>query len=296
MNNRYPSLDRRAFLTGTTLVLVSRLQTSAPCANAPATTKFGVITDLHYADKPAAGTRHYRESLAKLSKARDRMKVANPDFMVELGDLIDAADSVETELRYLKRINHEFIQLADQRHYVLGNHCVDTLKKEEFLAEVQQKKSFYSFDSGGTHFVILDSCFRGDGTPYARKNFKWTDANVPSHELEWLRSDLSDNQRPTVVLAHQRLDTADNHGVRNAPAVRTILENAGNVIAVFQGHSHKNDHREIAGIHYCTMVAMVEGKGMDNNGFSVVQIQADSTIKIEGFVKQDSYAWEPPKP
>jgi len=293
MNNRNPTLGRRAFLTGTTLVLTSRLQTGASCADARATTRFGVITDLHYADKPAAGTRHYRETLDKLSKASDRMKLANPDFMIELGDLIDAADSVETELRYLKRINREFIQLADQRHYVLGNHCVDTLKKEEFLSEVQQEKSFYSFDSGGIHFVILDSCFRGDGTPYARKNFKWTDANVPSHELEWLRSDLSEHQRPTVVMAHQRLDTADSHGVRNAPAVRQILETAGNVIAVFQGHSHGNDHREIAGIHYCTMVAMVEGKGVDNNGFSVVEIQPDSTIKIEGFVKQTSYTWKP---
>ena len=292
MKNKHPLLGRRAFLAGTTLVLVCRSQNSAVCNDAPTNTSFGVITDLHYADKPTAGTRHYRETLDKLAQASDRMKVANPDFMVELGDLIDAADSVETEMRYLKRINREFVQLADQRHYVLGNHCVDTLKKEEFLAEVQQQKSFYSFDSGGTHFIILDSCFRSDGTPYSRKNFKWTDANVPAHELEWLRADLSKNQRPTVVLAHQRLDTADNHGVRNASAIRKILETSGNVTAVFQGHSHQNEHREIAGIHYCTMVAMVEGSGLKNNGFSLVHIQPNGTIRIEGFIKQNSYDWE----
>ena len=39
----------------------------------------------------------------------------------------------------------------------------------------------------GFHFVVLDSCFKSDGTPYGRRNFKWTDANVPESELRWLR-------------------------------------------------------------------------------------------------------------
>lgn len=286
-----PKSSRRAFLLGTTLVLAGGVRGNAFPVENQATTRFGMITDLHYADKAPSGSRHYRDTLAKLDKASDQIRQARPDFMVELGDLIDAADSVETELRYLKRINQEFCQLAAQRHYVLGNHCVDTLKKEEFLSEVEQKKSFYSFDSGNTHFIILDSCFRSDGTPYSRKNFKWTDANVPPHELEWLRSDLANNTLPTIVLAHQRLDTKDNHGVRNAADVREILENSGKVQAVFQGHSHKNDYKDLNGIHYCTMVAMVEGKGVKNNGFSLVQIKSDTSIVVEGFVKQNNYQW-----
>ena len=290
--NQHPPMNsRRAFLLGTTLILTNGAQGNASPMLSQTATRFGMITDLHYADKAPSGSRHYRDTLAKLEKASDKIRTANPDFMVELGDLIDAADSVETELRYLKRINQEFSQLSKQRHYVLGNHCVDTLKKEEFLSEVQQKKSFYSFDSGNTHFIILDSCFRSDGTPYSRKNFKWTDANVPPHELEWLRSDLAANKRPTIVLAHQRLDSKDNHGVRNATDVRRILENSGNVQAVFQGHSHKNDYKDLNGIHYCTMVAMVEGKGVNNNGFSLVQIKSDTSIVVEGFVKQNNYQW-----
>ncbi len=285
------SHNRRAFLLGTTLVLTNSVRGNAIPVGHQATTRFGMITDLHYADKAPSGTRHYRDTLAKLEKASDKIRKATPDFMVELGDLIDAADSVETELRYLKRINKEFSQLAKQRHYVLGNHCVDTLKKEEFLSEVQQQKSFYSFDSGNTHFIVLDSCYRSDGTPYSRKNFKWTDANVPPHELEWLRSDLANNKLPAIVFAHQRLDTNDNHGVRNAADVRDLLESSGKVQAVFQGHSHKNDYNDLNGIHYCTMVAMVEGKGLENNGFSLVQIKPDASIVIEGFVKQNNYQW-----
>ena len=53
----------------------------------------------------------------------------------------------------------------------------------------------------------------------------------------------------------------------------------------------KNDYKDINGIHYCTMVAMVEGKGTDNSGFSLVQVKPDSTIAVEGFVKQNAYQW-----
>ena len=54
--------------------------------------------------------------------------VQNTEFM----HLIDAADSVALEQRYLRTINKEFANICPKRHYVLGNHCVDTLKKEEF--------------------------------------------------------------------------------------------------------------------------------------------------------------------
>ena len=103
--------------------------------------RVGLVTDLHYADKPPAGTRHYRETPAKLAEAAAQLGKDKPAFIVELGDFIDAADSVDTELRYLKRINRDFSAICKNRHYVLGNHCVYTLTKREFLAGVEQKKS-----------------------------------------------------------------------------------------------------------------------------------------------------------
>ena len=94
------------------------------------------------------------------------------------------------------------------------------------------------------------------------------------------------------MFAHQRLDVSNHYGVKNAAAVRRVIEESGNVLAVFQGHSHKNDHKDIAGIHYCTMVAMVEGAGVERNGFSMLKIARDGTIAISGFRKQSSYDWQ----
>ncbi|MCC9602168.1 metallophosphoesterase [Stieleria sp. JC731] len=274
-------------LTASTCITPSLLASEA---NEPAL-QVGLVTDLHYADKPPAGSRHYRETLDKLSEAAEHFAKQKLSFIVELGDLIDAADSVETELGYLSRINQSFSAICDQRHYVLGNHCVHTLTKEEFLGGVGQAQSYYSFDSGDYHFVVLDSCFRSDGQPYGRKNFVWTDPNIPAAELDWLKADLSNTTKKTVVFAHQRLDVNNQHGVKNAAEVRKVLEQSGNVLAVFQGHSHKNDLKDINGIHYCTLVAMVEGSGANNNGYSVMNLSADGTIEITGFRKQNNYRW-----
>lgn len=288
------SLDRRAILRGGTLWLAaSSLDPSLATSQdeAPAV-RIGLMTDMHHADKPPAGSRHYRETLGKLAEAGDKLRSLRPDFIVELGDIIDAADSVDTELRYLSEINRHFSEIAPDRHYVLGNHCVDTLTKAEFLGAIGREKSFYSFDRGGIHFVILDACFRADGQPYGRKNFQWTDANIPAEELQWLRDDLASNTLPTILFTHQRLDTDDNHGIRNASQVRDLIDaSRSKVLAVLQGHSHKNDVRQIGKTFYCTLVAMIEGSGPENNGYSLMTIRPSGDIRIDGFRNQADRHW-----
>ncbi len=293
-DHRCVQLGRRAFLRNGTLLLATTatVEPSLLLANhAKDSLRVGLVTDLHHADKPSAGSRHYRETLGKLAEAANQFEKDRVDFIVELGDIIDAADTVETEQRYLKEINREFCAISKDRHYVLGNHCVDTLTKAEFLGGVEQKESYYSFDRGDFHFVVLDACFRNDGEPYGRKNSKWNDANIPAAELEWLQADLRSTDRKTVVFAHQRLDVSNDHGVKNCPEVRRVLQDSGKVLAVLQGHSHQNDLKDIGGIHYCTLVAMVEGTGAENSGYSIMEIAADGVIRLTGFRKQIAYDW-----
>ena len=57
---------------------------------------------VHTTTKPSTGTRHYRETLGKLAEDGLEFKKAKTKFVVELGDLIDAADTVETEQRRLQ--------------------------------------------------------------------------------------------------------------------------------------------------------------------------------------------------
>ncbi|MFK7776909.1 MAG: metallophosphoesterase [Gimesia sp.] len=294
------SLGRRAFLKNGVLFLAGLSSSSARQVSAYASesnsrgvVRIGLVTDLHYADKPTRGTRHYRETISKLKEVENRFRKDQPDFVVFHGDLIDSGDSLDQEKKHLQTVVKAISTIPFPKHYVLGNHCVDQLKKVEFLQGVGQKDSYYSFDLNGFHFVVLDSCFKSDGTPYGRRNFKWTDANVSEQELQWLQADLKKTEHPTIVFAHQPLDLKDTdaHAVKNSSVVRKVLEHSDKVTAVFQGHSHHNHYSEIAGIHYCTMVAMVEGSGLMNNGYSTLDLLADGSLQLNGFRKQQDYHW-----
>lgn len=249
----------------------------------------GILTDLHHADKVPMKTRFYRESAKKLEEAVQRFNEEKPDFIVELGDLIDQAKTVEQEIAWLDEIEKVFAKVTSPRHYVLGNHCVATLTKEEFIAHTGASKiSHYSFEHGGVHFVILDACYRSDGEPYGRSNAEWTDANIPAAELAWLREDLKVAMHPVVVFAHQRLDDADKHSVKNAAEVRAVLEASGRVSAVLQGHSHKNAYQQMNGIHYVTLAALIEGSGEENNSYGLMEVLNDGALRIKGFRKLET--------
>ena len=297
---------RRAFLRQGTLVLgglaagsLSRGVWAAAQEEARPALRMGILTDCHYAERDRSGTRFYRESLTKLPEAVDKFNSLGLDMAVELGDFIDEAPDAVGEIAHLKKVEEIYARFKGDRYYVLGNHCVWTLSKEEFLDNCGMEKANYSFDKGEFHFVVLDACFRQDGVAYSRKNYRYDNTLIPPEQLEWLRGDLAQTTKRTIVLAHQRLDFNQSDGmnnwnvtVKNAPDVRKVLEESGRVLAVFQGHSHSNDHREVGGIHYCVFRAMVEGSGEEQNGYSVANLFADGSIKIEGFRQQRNYEWK----
>jgi len=296
-------LTRRAFLRRGSLILAgaaagaSALDAlAAGDAQAKPDVRFGLLTDVHYADRNPTGTRHYRESIAKVREAVGKFNEQKAALAFELGDFIDAAPDVKTETGFLKTIDAEYAKFRGDRRHVLGNHCVFTLTKKEFLDTVGAKAAHYSLDHGGFHFIVLDACYRGDGQPYGRKSFNWTDSNIPPAELAWLEADLRATDKKCLAFIHQRLDVGGHYGVKNAPAVRKVLEDSGKVLAVFQGHYHRNDHKQIGGIHYCTLCAVVDGSGEENNAYAVVDLFAGGKIRVDGFRKQADYAWPSPVP
>lgn len=288
------ALTRRSVLQSTTFlaagaagaVLEGCVKGSGDALQAARPLRIGLVTDIHYADKESRGTRHYRASLRKLTEAVGHFNETKADFVVELGDLIDAAESVEQELGWLDRIESVYAQLCCPRYRVLGNHCVQTLTKARFLTRCGMDRSFHAFDTGGFHFVVLDACFRRDGISYDAGNFDWKDANVPPEEIAWLRADLEAATRPAIVFVHQRLDVDDAHGVGNRAEVRELLERSGRVLAVFQGHNHVNDLRTIDGISYFSLAAMVEE---DTNAYALLKLHPNGAMRIDGYGRQRTW-------
>jgi len=262
---------------------------------APASVRFGIVTDVHYADIAPRGARAYRESLAKLRECVALMSREKPDFVVELGDFKDQDDKPDEAktLGYLRKIESVFAGFAGPRYHILGNHDVDGLSKAQFLGiasnpGIPPEWSYYRFDVRGLRFLALDADFQADGSPYDHGRFAWADCNIPPAELDWLRSELTASPKPVIVFIHQQLDGQGDYYVKNGAAVRALFERSGKVLAVFQGHRHEGAFVRIKGVPYYTLKAMIEGSGPDNSSYALVDVDGRGTIRIQGFRQAES--------
>ena len=283
---------------------------AAPAAQVPPLVRFGVVTDIHYADTDAAGTRAYRESDGKLAECVQVMNAKGAAFLVELGDFKDqdpTPDETRT-LKYLERIESVFAAFKGPRYHVLGNHDTDSLSKAQFLAAapntgIAPNAARYTFVSGGMRFVVLDANHKADGSDYDHGNFHWTDTNIDAPQVDWLAKILAASTQPVIVFVHQQLDGAGDLYVKNAAQVRDVLEKSGNVIGVFQGHRHEGAFSTINGIPYFTFKGLVEGSGPWNSSYSVVEVMPDLEVRVLGYRQAETRSfraeaasrWDPPR-
>ena len=285
--------------------------------------KAGIITDLHKTTKADITTRVYSASMDKLKVFMDTMKKEKPAFIIELGDFVDTLSPETDPAANLRDIETLFTSFDGPAYHVLGNHDFDNLKRNDFLSGIintgiEKGKTYYSYDAQGIHCIVLDA----DYTP---KNFRpydmntpedtfwtWVDTIIPPQEMEWLKNDLQKTDKPVLVFSHQTLDRVDeqDHNIKNASAVRTILEESGKVLAVISGHDHQGGYSNIKGIHYVVLNGNVgvndyrtwdvtsTEKGRDihkDNQFCLLEVGKKGktyTLSIKGYGRQPSYRLE----
>lgn len=254
--------------------------------------KIGLVTDVHYAERPEANNRWYRDSLPKMREAVVALRKAKVDILVQLGDLVDNPELADpdVELGYVRTMAQTMAPAAKERYACLGNHCVSAFSKGSFLKAYGQEKSYFSLDRGGIHLVFLDACFNPDGTGYDSGRFDWRKSNVPPAERDWLERDLARNRLPVIVFCHQRLDEPGDlrYAADGRRETRAILSKY-KVRGVFQGHHHLNDLQTHGDVRYVTLQAMVEGEGLSNNAWSILDVARDGSWQLSGFGQHASH-------
>ena len=281
--------------SGVLLLTAGHLPEKVVAARKGRRLRFGVITDSHYADREPSGTRYYRDSMLKMQEAIREFNRSGLDFVIELGDMKDTTkdSAAEPTLRFLDAIEREFKRFDGPSYHVLGNHDMDCLTKEEFLAHTTNEgrttgRSYYSFSARGYRCIVLDANFNLDGGPYSRGNFDWTKAMIPQEELEWLEQELAaHSKQATLIFVHQMLDSFSTVSrklcVSNAEKVVEVLERNEQVLAVIQGHHHPGHHSQRAGIHYLTLNGMIEKSAPEHNSYAIVEVMPGGDILVEGF-------------
>ena len=285
-------LERRDFLKASARSLfglvVGGCATTPPRLSAPL--RFGLIADPHYANAPSTGTRYFRESIGKVQEGVARLRAERAAFLAILGDMKDmvAGEADSHTLTYLVAIEREFQGFGGPLYHVLGNHDMDNLSKAQVMSHVENTgipdgRAYYAFSHGGVRIIVLDANYDKHGRDYDPNTLDWKDPNVPPQQLEWLKQELRNTVEPVIVLVHQRLDGDGVTSIRNRVDVREQLESSGKVLAVFQGHDHPGFYSLINGIHYYTLRAVVEGPGLENNAYAVVEVSRELDIAIIGY-------------
>jgi len=293
---------------------------------------FGLITDTHVCDKADqadvitvnATARYYTGGLAKLEAFAQAMTRAGVSFVAELGDFIDNPADSKLSREQKKAVTLGFARAAEAklalfpgpRYHVFGNHDTDQLSKEDFFAQVGNGtlslppgQYYYSWSVNGVHFVVLDASYQANGASYSGEpgspgvGYRWDDANLPAAELAWLKEDLAQHQEPTLILSHQELNPQEmvdpafdpRHAVRQAAEIRTVLEQSGQVLAVFSGHYHDGGYQLINGIHYLVLQANA-AYGNDvayHNQYATVEVEQKGErayrVNVLGHGLQKSY-------
>lgn len=258
------------------------------------TIKFGIITDLHYADRETVGTRYYSQSIMKMEEAFSVFRKSKVDFIIELGDFKDMGVTPDKDktLSFLKSVESVFQSAGIPAYHVLGNHDMDNISKDDFLSTTSNPgdanaKAYYSFTVKGVKCIVLDANYNEDGSHYDCGNFDWTYAMVPNEEIEWLKKELNEGNEDIIVFIHQLLSKSAPACVcvQNASEIRSLFESNSRVKVVFQGHHHEGHYEEINGIHYITIPGMIEGESPENNTYVVVELDKNGRILVDGYRK-----------
>ena len=283
----------------------------------------GIITDMHRTTKADSTTRIYSASMDKMKVFIQAMKKEKPAFIIELGDFVDTLAPGTDPAANLREIENLYTSFDGPAYHVLGNHDFDNLKREAFLSGVtntgiEKGRTYYSYDAGGVHCIVLDADYTPDKfRPYDMNTpedtfWTWVDTIIPPQEMEWLKEDLKKTDKPVIVFSHQTLDRVDeqDHNIKNASAVRAVLEDSGKVLAVISGHDHQGGYSNIKGIHYVvlngnvgvndyrTWDATSTEKGRDihkDNQFCILEVSRKGStyrLSVRGYGRQPSYRLE----
>ena len=113
---------------------------------------FGVLADPQYADVNTAGSRFYRNSLAKLKAAVVELNKHELEFVVTLGDVIDRNFSSFDDILPLYK------PLKAPSKLVLGNHDFDMADEDKgkVMGKLGLERGYRAETVGDWYFIYLD--------------------------------------------------------------------------------------------------------------------------------------------
>ncbi len=180
-----------------------------------------------------------------------------PVFGVGCGDLVfDDLSLFSGYEEAVRQMRIPFVQ-------VVGNHDLNFEAHTNPASTTTFRQhfgpSYFSFDRGAVHYVVLDDVYWPGSDGFASETDDYI-GHLDATQLRWLEQDLSlvEEGRPVVVFAHiPPLSTLHERHEESSPAVQNMIVNREALYElltpfdahIITGHTHENEHRYEAGPH-----------------------------------------------
>lgn len=206
-----------------------------------------------------------------MREAMEAFAAEGVDMCICLGDIIDKGQTPEEPRHCLSEAMAVIRSYGILYFIVPGNHDFAVFSREEFSSYTGCPALPCALHSDTYTVIFLDANYRSDMVHYSEGEYDWKNSNLPTEQLEFLSDTLAASEKPCIVCVHENLDNGvrPDHVVKNADAVRELLEKSGKVPLVIQGHYHKGAYNVINGIRYLTLSAMCEG---EDNHYIITEV------------------------
>ena len=201
---------------------------------------------------------------------------SNCRFIATLGNTIDGNSDAETGACLLNNIFNAFDSTASV-HALMGIR-ESIIPKDEFMRIAEYTMRYRAFDVSDYRCIFLDAVKDADGRFY-----------IDDEQLGWISRLLGKSHRPAIIFTHIPLAVSPEESssltVKNADALRTLIEKSHKVALVLQAAGPNPTHFISHGVPYITLSPM---SATDEPSFSLISVSSRG-ITLHGFGAQESY-------
>jgi len=173
--------------------------------------KIGVITDTHVhpnridkTNKSDDAPRYLNEKYIKvLDNFAEQMFEFQPEFIVHLGDVIEGTNDEDfVGMQGLQLVEEEMKKINKPLHWVIGNHDLRSVTREQFKEALNLESINQTFDVDDYRFIILDANYNIDNLPRSPERNSYIRGNIPPQQIKWFKKQLETDKRVFVFMHH----------------------------------------------------------------------------------------------
>lgn len=254
--------------------------------------KIIIFSDLHYLpkdQKPNEDRKRTECAETMLAELRKKVEQLKPDFVVNLGDLIEDCNDQTKDIQNYIYIYQKLQNFSCPVYSIPGNHDLKTLDSRITLEKIMgYEHSTYSFSYNGYHFIFLGL----DLKPYDIINDGGISRSqyISTKDIIWLENELKTSKEPCLIFCHYGIaeDNMENNWwfhndqedalLKNRKEIKDLFQTYNNVKAVFTGHQHWTKKLTENNVSYYILGSMVESineNGTCDGVYYVVELEPD---------------------